>query len=67
MHDHLRIVHGSPTAVELAAVTAALSTLLQEAAVGHHRPRRADWDRSWRPHPAPHSWCTRGNGPPLDR
>ncbi|WP_175408472.1 acyl-CoA carboxylase subunit epsilon [Streptomyces sp. TRM64462] len=70
MRHHLRILHGSPTAAELAAVTAVLSALLCEAAScagGHHRPNRADWDRSWRPHPVPHSWCTRGNRLPFHR
>ncbi|URM88789.1 acyl-CoA carboxylase subunit epsilon [Streptomyces sp. MRC013] len=65
MHHHLRIVHGSPTNAELAAVTALLGAL---AHGGEHtvrdprRPaRRAEWDRRWHPHPAPHSWCA---GPP---
>ncbi|NKY15076.1 acyl-CoA carboxylase subunit epsilon [Streptomyces somaliensis] len=60
MCHHLRIVHGSPTNAELAAVTALLGAL---AHGGEHmaetppRPaRRAGWDHRWRPHPAPHSW-----------
>ncbi|WP_107407910.1 acyl-CoA carboxylase subunit epsilon [Streptomyces sp. CC77] len=69
MHHPLRIVHGSPTAAELAAVTAVLSAVVYGTVAGmdgHHRVHRAhrpDWDRAWRPHPVPHSWCTRGHMP----
>ncbi|MEU4255760.1 acyl-CoA carboxylase subunit epsilon [Streptomyces fradiae] len=71
MRHHLRIVHGSPTSVELAAVTAVLSALaLGGHAPGHshrrdHRPRRAHWDLHWNPHPVPHSWCARGARAPF--
>lgn len=70
MRHQLLIVHGSPTAAELAAVTAVLSAVVLGGAVcvdGHHRMPRAHWDRSWRPHPLPHSWCTGGNTPPFHR
>ncbi|MEU7567215.1 acyl-CoA carboxylase subunit epsilon [Streptomyces fradiae] len=67
MRHHLRIVHGSPTSVELAAVTAVLSALaLGGHTPGHshrrdHRAHRAHWDLHWNPHPVPHSWCARGS------
>lgn len=61
MHHHLRILHGSPTSAELAAITAVLGALVHgagEHTAGHphRRARRVEWDRHWHPHPAPHSW-----------
>ncbi|URN14704.1 MULTISPECIES: acyl-CoA carboxylase subunit epsilon [Streptomyces] len=68
MHHHLRIVHGSPTEAELAAVTALIGALAHGGGhtPGHprRRVRRADWDRRWRPHPAPHSWRAGAPGTP---
>ncbi|MFV2119024.1 acyl-CoA carboxylase subunit epsilon [Streptomyces sp. Act-28] len=61
MRHHLRIVHGSPTIAELAAVTAVLGALAHgggEHTAGHphRRVHRAGWDLRWHPHPLPHSW-----------
>ncbi|MFG3498817.1 acyl-CoA carboxylase epsilon subunit [Streptomyces sp. NPDC047928] len=78
-HHHLRIVHGSPTAAELAALTAVLTALVCRCAAadagigtggstgdgaGGGTGRRANWDRAWRPHPPSGSWRARvGCGP----
>ncbi|MFJ8648853.1 acyl-CoA carboxylase subunit epsilon [Streptomyces sp. NPDC093546] len=65
MPHHLRIVHGRPTATELAALTAVLTALASRYAVEGPEadfapaPRRAEWDRGWRAHPAPGSWRAR--------
>ncbi|MCH0539204.1 acyl-CoA carboxylase subunit epsilon [Streptomyces sp. MUM 203J] len=70
MRHHLRIVQGSPTAAELAAVTAVLSAVALGGtlcAAGRPGMPRAHWDRSWRPHPLPHSWCEGGNTAPFHR
>ncbi|KUH36970.1 MULTISPECIES: acyl-CoA carboxylase subunit epsilon [Streptomyces] len=72
MPHHLRIVHGSPTSAELAAITAVLGALVygtteQTSGHPHRRAYRAEWDRYWNPHPAPHSWCTRGPRLPFHR
>ncbi|WP_149180394.1 acyl-CoA carboxylase subunit epsilon [Streptomyces sp. TRM49041] len=69
MRHHLRIVHGSPTSAELAAITAVLSAVLYgaERTAGHHRTHRAEWDRAWHPHPVPHSWCARVPRLPFHR
>ncbi|MER7109994.1 acyl-CoA carboxylase subunit epsilon [Streptomyces sp. NPDC000229] len=68
MPHHLRIVHGHPTATELAALTAVLTALAcRTAAEGpgpDTAPRRAEWDRGWRAHPAPGSWRARFGLPP---
>ncbi|MFF8288800.1 acyl-CoA carboxylase subunit epsilon [Streptomyces sp. NPDC016309] len=62
---HLRIVHGRPTATELAALTAVLTALAcRTGPAGPSRgggapTGRAQWDRGWRAHPAPNSWCAR--------
>ncbi|GAA4935658.1 hypothetical protein GCM10023237_67530 [Streptomyces coeruleoprunus] len=48
--------------MEVAAVTAVLGAVIccmaEHAGASHRRVRRAEWDRTWRPHPAPGSWCT---------
>ncbi|MFJ8694277.1 acyl-CoA carboxylase subunit epsilon [Streptomyces roseolilacinus] len=72
MRHHLRIVHGSPTSAELAAVTAVLGALVSgggEHTAGHphRRSHRAEWDRHWHPHPLPHSWCARAARRTFDR
>ncbi|MET9800223.1 acyl-CoA carboxylase subunit epsilon [Streptomyces sp. NPDC006368] len=60
MRHHLRIVHGRPTATELAALTAVLTALACRSATerpaADASPRRAEWDRGWRAHPLPGSW-----------
>lgn len=68
MRHHLRIVHGSPTPIELAAVTAILGALATGAAhcVDAHHPHRPTWPHTWRPHPLPHSWCST-HRPPFHR
>ncbi|MFC8919916.1 acyl-CoA carboxylase subunit epsilon [Streptomyces sp. WAC05374] len=68
MPFHLRIVHGRPTATELAAVTAVLTALAcrttgERPGTGT-APGRAEWDRGWRAHPAPGSWRARFGLPP---
>ncbi|MEU7282426.1 acyl-CoA carboxylase subunit epsilon [Streptomyces sp. NPDC045431] len=65
MPHHLRIVHGRPTATELAALTAVLTALASRYATEHTAAgptaarRRAEWDRGWRAHPSPGSWRAR--------
>ncbi|MEE1757461.1 acyl-CoA carboxylase subunit epsilon [Streptomyces sp. SP18CS02] len=70
MSDHLRIVHGSPNAVELAALTAVLTALACRQAAQHLEmdpaPPRAHWDRSWKVHLSPGSWRC-GSGFPYHR
>ncbi|ORT57005.1 hypothetical protein BKD26_25565 [Streptomyces sp. CB03238] len=66
---HFRIVHGRPTATELAALTAVLTALACRTAAAERpgsgtAPRRADWDRGWRAHPPPGSWRARFGLPP---
>ncbi|MFI6108014.1 acyl-CoA carboxylase subunit epsilon [Streptomyces sp. NPDC051310] len=65
MPHHLRIVHGRPNAIELAALTAVLTALASRDAAGpagadpDREPCRAEWDRGWRAHPLPGSWRAR--------
>ncbi|MFF3313513.1 acyl-CoA carboxylase subunit epsilon [Streptomyces sp. NPDC002952] len=61
MTMHLRVVKGAPDADELAAVTAVITTLLRTTAGPQtaNTRRRAHWDRAFRPHASPASWCHR--------
>ncbi|WP_353964035.1 acyl-CoA carboxylase subunit epsilon [Streptomyces canus] len=58
--SYLRIVRGAPSPDELAALVTVLTALSTRPAPGktcRNDQVRAHWDRSWRVHPSPGSWC----------